>query len=65
MHSLENGAIKTNLNTAGNLGIALVRRASDIGLDPNSWYTISCEAKSSQTTNPLCIGLSYYKTDNT
>lgn len=65
MHSLENGAIKTNLNTTGNLGIALVRSAADMNLDPNSWYTISCEAKSNQTTNPLCIGLSYYKTDNT
>ena len=65
MHSYENGAITTNLSTTGNLGIALVRSAADMNLDPNSWYTISCEAKSNQTTNPLCIGLSYYKTDNT
>lgn len=65
MLSYEQGVITTTLSTTGNLGISLARRASDINLDPNSWYTISCEAKSNQTTNPLCIGLSYYKTDNT
>jgi len=53
------------LSTTSNIGIAFARLATDISLDSNSWYTISCEAKSTQTTNPLCIGLSYFKTDNT
>lgn len=53
------------LSTTSNIGIAFSRLASDISLDSNSWYTISCEAKSTQTAKPLCIGLSYYKTDNT
>lgn len=62
---IDNQIATITLNAAGNLGIAFARLASEVSLDSNSWYTISCEAKSTQTTNPLCIGLSYYKTDNT
>ena len=52
------------LNQAANLGIAFVRLNSEINLDPNSYYTISCWAKSTQTAKGLCIGLSYYNTSN-
>lgn len=53
------------LNQNANLGIAFVRLNSELNLDSNSYYTISCWAKSTQTTKGLCIGLSYYNTSNT
>lgn len=65
MHSFADGVDTITLNSTGNLGIAFVRKATDISLDSNSYYTISCEAKSSQTAQPLCIGLSYYNNSNT
>ena len=49
---------------AKNLGIAFVRLASEIDLDHDSYYTISCMAKCSSTDKPLCIGKSYYTTEN-
>ncbi len=63
-HSFSNGVDTVTLNSAANLGICFARKATDIYLDPTSYYTISCEAKSTQTTTPLCIGLSYYTTTN-
>ena len=63
-HSFSNGVDTVTLNSAANLGICFARKATDIYLDPTSYYTISCEAKSTQTATPLCIGLSYYTTTN-
>lgn len=65
IHSIANETDTITLNQVANLGISFVRKASDVDLSSSSWYTISCEAKSTQTSRPLCIGLSYYKTDNT
>ena len=48
-----------------NLGIAFVRLASDIDLDPDSYYTLSCWAKTSLEGAKLSIGISYFKTDDT
>lgn len=53
------------LNSGGNLGICFARSAEEIDLDPDSYYTISCWAKSTQIAKPLCIGLSYYNDANT
>lgn len=50
------------LNSAANLGIAFARLASDINLDPNSYYTLSCYASCTQSGAHLDIGLSYYTT---
>lgn len=52
------------LSTTGNLGLAFLRKATDINLDPNSYYTLSCEAKCNVTGKSLAIGTSYYKTSN-
>ena len=60
--------IKLNGYSTNNLGISFVRLASDIGLDPNSYYTLSCEAQCSQEVSAgatLDIGLTYYSTDHT
>lgn len=51
------------LNSGSNLGIAFLRKATDIDLDSSSYYTLSCEAKCTKLTN-LCIGLSYYNTSD-
>lgn len=64
IHSFVNGIDTITLNSTKNLGIAFVRSATEISLDTNSQYTISCEAQCSSTSKPLCIGLSYYTTDN-
>lgn len=64
VHTFSNGEDTITLNAAANLGVCFVRKATDINLDPNSYYTLSCEAKSTQTAQPLCIGLSYYNTSN-
>lgn len=53
------------LNSVSNLGIAFARLASDINLDPNSYYTLSCYASCTQSGAHLDIGLSYYTTANT
>ena len=63
--TFSNEECTTTLVAAANLGPCFVRKATDINLDPNSYYTLSCEAKSTQTSRPLCIGLSYYKNSNT
>ena len=52
------------LNNASNLGICFVRSATDIKLNPNSYYTMSCEAKCSATGYNIALGLSYYNTSN-
>ena len=65
LHTFSNGEDTITLNTASNLGVCFVRKATGINLDPNSYYTLSCEAKSTQTAKPLCIGLSYYNNSNT
>lgn len=53
------------LTTYSNLGIAFARLNSEINLDPNEYYTISCEAKCTNTNLKLCIGLSYYNDQST
>ena len=58
-HNIANGIDTITVDSASNIGIAFCRKASDIALDSNSYYTISCEAQSTQTSKPLCIGLSY------
>lgn len=45
------------LNTTGNLGIAFTR--SNIKLDPNESYTLSCEAKCTNASAKLQIDTSY------
>lgn len=52
------------LNQKANLGIAFLRKATDIGLTSSSNYTISCKAKCTNASYSLCIGLSYYTTSN-
>ncbi len=52
------------LSTTGNLGIAFLRKATDINLDSNSYYTLSCEAKCNVAGKSLAIGTSYYTTGN-
>lgn len=52
------------LNSASNLGIAFQRKATDIDLDPTSYYTLSCEAKCTKSGAKLAIGISYYNTSN-
>ena len=63
---LEDGIYKdvVTLNSAANLGIAFARLASDISLDSNSYYTLSCYASCTQSGAHLDIGLSYYNTSN-
>lgn len=64
IHSFSDGADTIKLNNTGNLGIAFVRKATDIDLDPDSYYTISCEAKCTKSGAQLGIGTSYYTTAN-
>ena len=64
IHSFKNGVDTITLNQDANLGIAFQRSATDIELDPNSYYIISCEAKCSKESATLDTGLSYYKTSN-
>lgn len=52
------------LNAASNLGIAFQRKATDISLDSTSYYTLSCEAKTTKSGASLGIGLSYRTTAN-
>ena len=53
------------LNSAANLGIAFARLATDMNLDSNSYYTLSCYASCTKSGAHLDIGLSYYNTANT
>lgn len=53
------------LNSAANLGICFAGTPTDLGLDLNSYYTMSCEAKCSATGYNIALGLSYYNTSNT
>ena len=64
IHSFSDYTDTITLSTTGNLGVTFQRKATDINLDSTSYYTISCEAKSTQTARPLCIGLSYYNNSN-
>lgn len=64
IHSFSDGADTIKLNNTGNLGVAFVRKATDIGLDPDSYYTLSCEAKCTKSGAQLGIGTSYYTTAN-
>ena len=52
------------LNSVANLGIAFARLATDMNLDPNSYYTLSCYASCTKSGAHLDIGLSYYNTSN-
>lgn len=62
IHTFTDGIDTILLNTTGNLGICFVKKATDIGLDSNSYYTISCEAKCTKSNAQLGIGISYYTT---
>ena len=64
IHTFTDGIDTILLNTTGNLGICFVKKATDIGLDSNSYYTISCEAKCTKSGAQLGVGLSYYTTGN-
>lgn len=64
IHSIEDDIDTITLNSTANLGVAFQRKATDIGLDSTAYYTLSCEAKTTQTSSNLCIGLSYYTTTN-
>ncbi len=64
IHSFANGIDTITMSTTGNIGIAFVRKATDIDLDTSSQYTLSCEAMCTKSGAQLAIGLSYYKTSN-
>ena len=64
IHTFSDGIDTIKLNATGNLGIAFTRKATDINLDSNSYYTISCEAKCTKSGAQLSIGRSYYTTGN-
>lgn len=64
IHSFDDGIDTILLNTTGNLGICFVQKASDIDLDPNSYYTLSCEAKCSKSGAQISMARSYYNTSN-
>lgn len=63
-HTIVNGEDTILLNVAQNMGIAFQRKATDIELDSNSYYTVSCEAKTTKVNGQLCMGTSYYNTSN-
>lgn len=63
-HSFSGDTDNITLSSGSNIGIAFVRKATDINLDSNSYYTISCEAKCSTAGAHLDIGLSYYNNSN-
>lgn len=65
LHTFKNGEDTILLSSGGNIGICFVRLATDINLDPNSDYTISCWSKCSKENAHLDIGLSYYNTSDT
>lgn len=65
IHSFSDGVDTILLNTTGNLGICFVQKASEIDLDPNSYYTLSCEAKCSKSGAQISMARSYYNTSNT
>lgn len=52
------------LTSNANLGIAFVRKATDIGLSSSYNYTISCKARCTNASFKLAIGTSYYTTGN-
>ena len=52
------------LNAASNLGICFTRLATDINLDSNSEYILSCWAKTTKANAHVDIGLSYYNTSD-
>ncbi len=64
IHTFADGVDTIKLNATGNLGIAFTRKATDINLDPNSYYIVSCEAKCTKSGAQLGIGTSYYTTGN-
>lgn len=63
IHNIKDGIDTITLSAKGNLGICFCRKAIDINLDSNSYYTISCKAKCTKITH-LDIGLSYYNNSN-
>ena len=65
IHSFSDGVDTILLNTTGNLGICFVQKASEIDLDPNSYYSLSCEAKCSKSGAQISMARSYYNTSNT
>ena len=62
MHSFANGIDTITLSLGGNIGLAFQRKATDIALDSNVYYTLSCEAKCSISGAKLSIARSYYTT---
>lgn len=64
-HSFQGNTDYITLSSGSNIGISFLRKASDINLDYNSYYTISCEAKCTTSNMHLDIGLSYMNTSNT
>ncbi len=52
------------LNANSNLGVCFQRKATDISLDANSYYTLSCEAMCTKSSARLVLGTSYYTTAN-
>lgn len=62
LHKFSDLTDTITLSAGGNVGIAFARLATDIDLDPTSYYTISCEAKCTKADAHLDIGLSYLKT---
>ena len=67
IHTFSNtipGEDTIRLTSNANLGIAFVRKATDIGLSPSYNYTISCKAKCTNASFSLAIGTSYYTTAN-
>lgn len=47
------------LNSAANIGIAFMRPVSEFNFNSNSYYTMSCWAKTTKTSAGLDMGLSY------
>ena len=52
------------LNESANLGVSFARLATDISLDSNSYYTLSCEAKCNRSGASLSIFTTYLSTSN-
>ena len=63
-HSFSNGEDTILLNNTSNIGINFKRLATNINLDTTSYYTISCEAKCTNGSAHLDIGLSYCNTSD-
>ena len=64
-HNFSDGIDTVSLKASGNIGIAFIRKATDINLDSSSYYTLSCEAKCTKSGAGLDTGLSYYTTADT